>query len=145
MSDDKVVYYNPNEELSAKEKLERFAQAYATNGGKHVDAYMDAGFSPKTAHQNARKYLNKNHDYVMAVVKRNMTQNASKIQSVLMTMIEDENVTDANKLKAIDMMLKNSGIQKETIVVEEKTARDLSPEERQKEIDELMTKLRKIS
>ena len=124
--------------MGEKQRLEKFAETYADNGGDHVRAYIAAGFSEATAGQNAKKYLDRNNDYVMAVVKRRMGQVSALAQKLLLDIALSDNSTDANKLKALDMILKNSGIQKDTLVIEDNKADDMTPEDRQKEIQELM-------
>ncbi|QIW90329.1 hypothetical protein OLCHANIL_00246 [Vibrio phage V05] len=126
--------------IGEKERLEKFAEAYADNGGDHIQAYIAAGFSEKTAAQNAKKYLDKNNDHVMAVVKRRMGQTSALAQKLLLTAATDESVPWNTRLKALEMILKNSGIQKDTLVIEDTKADEMTPEERQKEIQELMAR-----
>lgn len=125
----------------SKELLEDFSIAYAKNGGDHVAAYIEAGFSERTAPQNALKYLNKNHEYVMKIVKRTMGQTSALGQKLILQCAEDENIPWGVRLKAIEMMLKNSGIQKDTLVIEDNSADDMSPEQRDAEIAELMKRM----
>lgn len=124
-----------------KARLEAFSNAYADNGGDHVKAYIEAGFSEKTASQNAKKYLDRNHEFVMKVVKRRMGQLSANAQAILIKAMNDESIPWGHRLKAIEMVLKNSGVQKETLVIEENNADDLTPEERQAEIQELVRRM----
>lgn len=124
--------------VGEKERLDKFSEVYADNGGDHVEAYIAAGFSEKSAGQNAKKYLDKHNDYVMAVVKRRMGQTSAMAQKLLLQAAQDESVPWNTRLKALEMILKNSGIQKDTLVIEDSKADDLTPEERQREIQELM-------
>lgn len=126
---------------SPKERLEDFAKEYSLNGGKEVDAYIYAGFSRDTAKQNAKKYLDKHHEYVMAVVRKTMGQDAAMLHGILRKAVEDEHMPWNHRLKAIEMMLKNSGIQREIIVHESSDAEGMSEQERMAEIQELMAKV----
>lgn len=126
---------------SVRERLEDFAKAYATNGGKEVEAYIEAGFSKETARQNAKKYLDKHHEYVMTVVRKTMGQEAAMLHGILRKAVADESMPWNHRLKAIEMMLKNSGIQREIIVHETDNASEMSEEDRKAEIQELMAKL----
>lgn len=133
---------NLTTKVNQKEALEKFATAYANNGGDHISAYIDAGFSEKTAGQNAKKYLDKHHDYVMSIVKKQMGQDASLVSMLLRKCVTDETIPWNNRLKAMEMMLKNSGVQKDTLVIEENNVDDLTPEQRQAELQELMARFR---
>lgn len=132
-----------NDAQSSKERLKLFATAYADNGGDHIKAYITAGFNADSAGQNAKKYLDKHNDYVMAVVKKQMGQDASLMRRLLLTCAQDETIPWASRLKAIELTLKNSGINKDTLVIEDKKASDLTPEQRQREIDDLIVTLQK--
>lgn len=125
---------------SVKDRLNAFATAYAENGGDHIKAYIAAGFSEKTAGQNAKKYLDANHDFVMAIVKRTMGQDAALARQLILRACTDETIPWGQRLKAIEMLLKNSGVQKDTLVIEDNKASDLTPEQRQAEIKELFKK-----
>lgn len=132
-----------SKKVNQKDALEKFATAYANNGGDHVQAYIDAGYSANSAGQNAKKYLDKHHNYVMSIVKKQMTQDASMVNLLLRKCIQDDTIPWNNRLKAMEMMLKNSGLQKDTLVIEENNIEEMSPEQRQAEIHELMTRLQK--
>lgn len=127
---------------NSKDRLNTFAIAYANNGGDHVQAYIDAGFSAKTAGQNAKKYLDKHFTEVMAVMKKEMGLRSAKASFILDMCINDEAAPWSAKLKAVEMMLKNSGVQKDTLVIEEDKAEDMTPEERQQEINALLSKVK---
>lgn len=126
---------------SPKEMLDAFATAYAENGGDHIQAYIDAGFSAKTAGQNAKKYLSKNHKYVMSVVQKDMGLKASKIGRLLDKYAEDESIPINSRIKIWELMLKNSNIQKDTLVIEDSNVDELTPEQRKAEIEELMKRV----
>lgn len=127
--------------VNQKEALEKFATEYANNGGDHVAAYKAAGFAPNSAGQNAKKYLDKHHNFVMSIVKKQMTQDASMVNLLLRKCIQDESVPWNNRLKAMEMMLKSSGLQKDTLVIEESGVDELTPEQRNAEIQELVRRL----
>lgn len=129
---------NLAKKVNQQEALEKFATAYANNGGDHVKAYIDAGFSEKTAGQNAKKYLDKHHNYVMSIVKKQMTQDASMVNLLLRKCVQDDTIPWNNRLKAMEMMLKNSGLQKDTLVIEDNNVDELTPEQREAEIQELL-------
>jgi len=133
---------NLTTKVDQREALEKFATIYANNGGDHIKAYVSAGFSEKTAGQNAKKYLDKHHDYVMSIVKKQMGQDASLVSMLLRKCVTDETIPWNNRLKAMEMMLKNSGVQKDTLVIEENNVDELTPEQRQAELKELMEKYR---
>lgn len=133
---------NLAKKVNQQEALEKFAVEYANNGGDHVKAYIDAGFSANTAGQNAKKYLDKHHNYVMSIVKKQMTQDASMVNLLLRKCIQDETIPWNNRLKAMEMMLKNSGLQKDTLVIEDNNVDELSPEQREAEIQELLKGLK---
>ena len=76
----------------------------------------------------------------MAVVKRRMGQTSALAQKLLLTAATDETVPWNTRLKALEMILKNSGIQKDTLVIEDTKADEMTPEERQREIQELMAR-----
>lgn len=126
--------------VGPKERLELFSTAYAENGGDHIKAYATAGFSKSSAGQNAKKYLDKNHDYVMMIVKRTMGQDAALARQLIRRAATDETIPWNNRLKAIEMLLKNSGVQKDTLVIEESSVSDMTPEQRKAEIKELFEK-----
>lgn len=133
---------NLAKKVNQQEALEKFATAYANNGGDHVKAYIDAGFSEKTAGQNAKKYLDKHHNYVMSIVKKQMTQDASMVNLLLRKCVQDDTIPWNNRLKAMEMMLKNSGLQKDTLVIEDNNVDELTPEQREAEIQELLKGLK---
>ncbi len=135
----KVV--NIGSEKSTEERLRDFSIAYANNGGDHIKAYIEAGFSENTAKQNAKKYLDKNYQEVMSVVKKEFGLKAAKAGKLLEACIEDEAAPWSAKLKAVEMMLKNSGVQKDTLVIEENDVSELTPEERQEKIAMLQKRL----
>lgn len=126
---------------SKEERLRDFSIAYANNGGDHIKAYIEAGFSANTAAQNAKKYLDRNYQEVMSVVKKEMGLKAAKAGKLLEMCIEDEAAPWSAKLKAVEMMLKNSGVQKDTLVIEEDKVEDLTPEQRQEKIAMLQARL----
>lgn len=130
-----------NKQQSAKDALDSFSIAYAENGGDHIKAYIEAGFSAKTAPQNAKKYLDKNYKYVMATVQKQMGLKASKIGRLLDRYAEDETIPINSRIKIWELMLKNSNIQKDTLVIEDSKADELTPEQRKAEIEELMKKV----
>lgn len=133
---------NLTTKVNQKDALEKFATIYANNGGDHVAAYVEAGFSEKTAGQNAKKYLDKHHDYIMSIVKKQMGQDASLVSMLLRKCVRDETIPWNNRLKAMEMMLKNSGVQKDTLVIEDNKAEDLTPEERRAELASLMERMK---
>lgn len=133
---------NLTTKVNQKDALEKFATIYANNGGDHVTAYVEAGFSEKTAGQNAKKYLDKHHDYIMSIVKKQMGQDASLVSMLLRKCVRDETIPWNNRLKAMEMMLKNSGVQKDTLVIEDNKAEDLTPEERRAELASLMERMK---
>ncbi len=104
---------------SPQEMLEAFASHYAENGGDHIKAYIAAGFSEKTAPQNAKKYLDKNYKFVMATVQKGMGLKASKIGALLDRYAEDETIPINHRIKIWELMLRNSNIQKDTLVIED--------------------------
>ena len=132
---------NLTTKVNQKDALEKFATIYANNGGDHVSAYIEAGFSEKTAGQNAKKYLDKHHDYVMSIVKKQMGQDASLVSMLLRKCVTDDTIPWNNRLKAMEMMLKNSGVQKDTLVIEDNNVEELTPEQRQAELQELMKRM----
>lgn len=136
----KVVQLKP--QPSQKDMLDSFAIAYAENGGDHIRAYIEAGFSEKTAPQNAKKYLDRNYKYVMATVQKQMGLKASKIGRLLDRYAEDETIPINSRIKIWELMLRNSNIQKDTLVIEDGKADELTPEQRQAEIDSLMKKFK---
>lgn len=129
-----------SKKVNQKEALEKFSTAYANNGGDHIQAYIDAGFAKASAGQNAKKYLDKHHNYVMSVVKKQMTQDASMVSLLLRKCINDDTIPWNNRLKAMEMMLKNSGLQKDTLVIEDNNIEEMSPEQREAEIHELLSR-----
>lgn len=133
-----VIAIKPSK--SPKEMLTAFSTAYAENGGDHIQAYIDAGFSEKTATQNAKKYLDKNYKTVMATVQQQMGLKASKIGRLLDRYAEDESIPINSRIKIWELMLKNSNIHKDTLVIEDGKVDDLTPEQRQEEINELLKK-----
>jgi len=133
---------NLSTKVNQKDALEKFATIYANNGGDHVSAYTDAGFSEKTAGQNAKKYLDKHHDYIMSIVKKQMGQDASLVSMLLRKCAVDESIPWNNRLKAMEMMLKNSGVQKDTLVIEDNNAEDLTPEERKAEVSRILAEMK---
>lgn len=126
---------------SPQQRLEDFAAAYAINGGDAVQAYIEAGFSEQTAKQNAKKYLDKHADYVMSVVRKQLGQDTASMRGLLMTCAYSETVPWNNRLKAIEMICKAGGLFKDTIVMEDKNAETLTPEQRDAEIKELLARM----
>lgn len=131
------------DKASAQERLDTFANEYANNGADHIAAYKAAGFSEDSAHQNAKKYLDKHNEYVMGIVKRSMLQKSSKYTKLLESCMSDETVPWANRLKAMEMFFKMNGFSKDSLVIEEKKAADMTPEERKAEIAKLKEALEK--
>jgi hypothetical protein len=123
-----------------QERLEAFTELYIDNGGNHREAYIGVGFSEKTAKNNARKYLEKNYDYVMKEFLKSTQRKSVKASNIVEGIMESSAVRPSERLKAAEMFMKINGMFKEHVLIEEKVE-DLSPEERKQEIKDLMETL----
>lgn len=103
--------------MSANElndRQRRFAEAYAANGGNGKQAAIEAGYSPKTARQQAARLLT-NADILKYV--RRLQDEAASIRIKSMTaikafwseVIDDTSERMQNRLKASELLAKSNG------------------------------------
>lgn len=112
--------------LTAKQK--RFCEEYVANGYKLVDAYMKAfDCSQETACANQWKLMKKDaiKDYIREIQHDRFEAlgiNADKIANELNRIaFEDPESTKAEKMKAIDLLQKQMGLQTQKVEAEVKT------------------------
>ena len=134
-----IVVFN---ELSTKEKLDRFSQEMVERNGDHIRSYIAAGFSSHSAENNALKYLHKNAAYVSGYVKRNMVAKSIKYISELERLANGAE-SETVKLGALKYLIDSSGFNS-VEDLEELSATDMSKEDRRVEIEQLKAKLKVI-
>jgi phage terminase small subunit len=112
--------------LTAKQK--RFCEEYVANGYKLVDAYMKAfDCSQETACANQWKLMKKDaiKDYIREIQHDRFEAlgiNADKIANELNRIaFEDPESTKAEKMKAIDLLQKQMGLQTQKVEADIKT------------------------
>ena len=104
-------------------KMQRdFCNEYLKNGGNGTQAALKAGYSPATATRQASQVLKKPvvQEYLQRAQKRLEKADIAKVEDILYKltkMMDDPNVTDQNKLKAMDMLLKVQGAYLERVEV----------------------------
>jgi hypothetical protein len=127
-----------NRMRDAHARLELFTAAYISNKGKHVEAYIDAGFSVTNAKTLAKPYLNKHYDYVMTRFKRDLGLRNTQYIGLVEEIAENKNERTSDRLKALDMLAKLGGLTNTEITIKQAEATELSPHERQRLIDEYL-------
>jgi hypothetical protein len=127
-----------NRQLDAHKRLELFTAAYINNKGKHVEAYIEAGFSENSAKSLAKPYLNRHYDYVMTRFKRDLGLRNTQYISLIEEIASSKDERTADRLKALDMLAKLGGLTNTDITIKHAEATDLSPHERQRLIDEYL-------
>lgn len=132
-----LIQFNNSHE-SIQRRLEDFTDSYIELRGDHIEAYVAAGFERSSAKQNARKYLNKNYDFVMARFKRAMGLKNTKYLALIENIAESTDERTSDRLKALDMLTKVGGLQSTDINITTKEADQLSPQERKERIQEMI-------
>jgi len=122
----------------AAERLDLFTAAYIKNRGKHYEAYLEAGFTGKTAKQQSRKYLNKHYEHVMSRFKRELGLRNTQYVGLVEEIANDTSQRTSDRLKALDMLAKLGGLQTTDITIKHQEASELSPQERQRLIDDYL-------
>lgn len=137
----KIGDYKSNHKRAreAQERLELFTECYIKNRGKHVEAYIEAGFAPKTAKIQSRRYLNKHYDYVMSRFKRELGLRNTQYIGIVEEIASDVSQRTSDRLKALDMLAKLGGLQTTDITIKHEEASELSPQERRRLIDEYLS------
>jgi hypothetical protein len=127
-----------NRQRDAQARLELFTAAFIRLKGKHVEAYIEAGFSETNAKSLAKPYLNKHYDYVMTRFKRDLGLRNTKYVGLIEEIASSRDERTADRLKALDMLAKLGGLTNTDITIKHAEATDLTPHERQRMIDEYL-------
>lgn len=112
-------------------KQQNFCHEYVKNGGNGVRAYLEAydSKSETAARQEACKMLKRDDitEYIQALTRptQNKIMNErEKKRSILWRMIEDENVDNSDKLRAMDIL--NKIDQEYVTITRDETKTDIS-------------------
>jgi hypothetical protein len=122
----------------AAERLEDFTTAYIKNRGKHEEAYIEAGFTTTNPQDQSKKYLNKHYDYVMSRFKRELGLRNTQYVSLVEEIASNRDERTSDRLKALDMLAKLGGLATTEITIKQEEASTLTPQERQRMIDEYL-------
>ncbi len=132
----------PMDKDSARDRLQRFKQAYVENGGKITDAYIKAGFSANTAYINASGYFSKHREEVESYFRTHMAQYAPQALTTILTIMNDSSEKGGIRLKAAQDIMDRCGYKpKEHIEITTEEVENMSTSQIKDRIKELLSEV----
>lgn len=136
---DSATLINPSAPATKKERLDCFCEGLC-NGLSQVQAYVNAGYADgPSARKNASAFHKSNYQYVQAYISEHIGSHAPTALTVILQIMNSESEKGGIRLKAAQDILDRAGYSaKQKVEFSAKDVKDMSTEDLQKQIQEML-------